>query len=356
MQKIKKERDSSIELFRIISMLIIVAHHYVVNSGITNLMEMDGVTWKSLFLWVFGWGGKTGINCFVLITGYYMCKSNITWKKFLKLFLEVEFYSILFYVIFLVTGYAKFSIGGFVRTIVPIYGIGTGFTHSFLVFYLSIPFLNILINNLPKKLHERLLGLYILVFTILPTFCFANVKISYVGWFIVLYLIASYIRLYPRAIYDNKKVWGIATLVSVLVSWCSVIVCEILEEWVGRDFTHFFVSDSNKLLALVTALCAFLYFKNLNIGHSRLINTVAASAFGVLLIHSNSDTMRQWIWLDVFQNVLFYDSKFLVLHAVGTVVAIYVVCTCIDQLRIKFVETPLFKWIEKKTKKGDLSE
>lgn len=30
----KKRRDSGIELFRIITMLLIVAHHYVVNSGL----------------------------------------------------------------------------------------------------------------------------------------------------------------------------------------------------------------------------------------------------------------------------------------------------------------------------------
>lgn len=31
----------------------------------------------------------TGIDCFVLITGYFMCKSHITLRKYLKLLLEV---------------------------------------------------------------------------------------------------------------------------------------------------------------------------------------------------------------------------------------------------------------------------
>ncbi len=351
MQKTKQGRDSSIELFRIVSMLIIVAHHYVVNSGLTNMIEINGNTWRSLFLLIVGWGGKTGINCFVLITGYFMCKYNITWRKFLKLFLEVEFYSILFYVIFLVTGYSEFSIIGLLKTIFSIYGIGTGFTHSFLVFYLCIPFVNILIHNMQEKQHRLLLVLCISVFSVLPTFCFVNVKISYVSWFIVLYLISAYIRLYPKKMYENKKIWGIAASLSILVSWCSVIACEIAEEWFGHDFTHFFVSDSNKLLALITAFCGFMYFRNLNIGQSKLINTVAASAFGVLLIHSNSDTMRKWLWIDVFKTASFYNSKFLVLHFIGTVLVIYVICTSIDFLRIKLVEKPLFKWMESKKRR-----
>ena len=76
-----KRRSSNLELFRIITMLLIVAHHYVVNSGLT---ATDGpifsnlLSWKSIFLLLFGAWGKTGINYFVLITGYFMCKSNIT--------------------------------------------------------------------------------------------------------------------------------------------------------------------------------------------------------------------------------------------------------------------------------------
>ena len=42
-----KERDSGIELFRIIAMLSIVAHLYVVNSGVMSLL--GGTTIKDLF-------------------------------------------------------------------------------------------------------------------------------------------------------------------------------------------------------------------------------------------------------------------------------------------------------------------
>ena len=72
-------RDSNIELYRIISMLLIVAHYYVVNSGLTyggGPIYKDALSFPSLFLLVFGAWGKIGINCFVLITGYFMCKSK----------------------------------------------------------------------------------------------------------------------------------------------------------------------------------------------------------------------------------------------------------------------------------------
>ena len=68
-----QDRDSNIELFRVITMLCIVAHHYVVNSGLLELIgKTESLTPNSIFLLLFGWGGKTGINCFLMITGWFM--------------------------------------------------------------------------------------------------------------------------------------------------------------------------------------------------------------------------------------------------------------------------------------------
>ena len=88
-----KQRRSNLELYRILVMMLIVAHHYVVNSGVLDVMHNDPMSGRSLYLYLIGMWGKTGINCFVLITGYFMCKSHITVKKFLKLLLEILFYS-----------------------------------------------------------------------------------------------------------------------------------------------------------------------------------------------------------------------------------------------------------------------
>lgn len=95
-----KVRNSNLELYRILVMLLIVMHHYVVNSGLMALMEEDPLNPKSIFLYIVGMWGKTGINCFVLITGYFMCKSEITLRKFLKLLLEIEFYNIAIFLFF----------------------------------------------------------------------------------------------------------------------------------------------------------------------------------------------------------------------------------------------------------------
>ena len=104
---------------------------------------------------------------------------------------------------------------------------------------------------------------------------------------------------------------------------------------------YFFVADSNKFLAVLTALSWFLFFQNLKLKYSRLINTAAASTFGVLMIHANSDAMRRWLWQDVVDCVGMYDAKWAAVYAVGCVLVIFAVCTALDRLRIRFIEKPL---------------
>lgn len=349
----QKERSSNLELFRIIVMLLIVAHHYVVNSGLTAVdgpIFANQLSIKSIFLLLFGMWGKTGINCFVLITGYFMCKSSITLKKFLKLLLEIYFYRLIFYVAFLISGYQPFSLKGLIKAILPVTSVSTGFTGCYLLFFLFIPFLNILIKNMTEKQHILLTALCLFIYTIIGTVPTFAVEMNYVSWFIVLYFIASYIRLYPKKWFDDKRITGLASLFFVICSMCSVIGMQWISVKPGMTgLPYWFVADSNKVFAILTAVAAFCFFKNLKMKNSRFINTVAASTFGVLLIHANSDAMRQWLWKDTLNNVGMYDSNLIYVHALVSVIGVFIICSIIDILRQKFIEEPFFKWYDRKT-------
>lgn len=343
-----KNRDSNLELYRIITMLLIVAHHYVANSGLIS----DGVilqaplSWRSIFLLLFGAWGKTGINCFVLITGYFLCQSNISLRKFVKLLFEVLFYRIVIYLAFVLTGYISFSISSFATLFIPIQEIDHNFTGCFLAFYLCIPFLNIFIHHLTEKQHLFLLCLSEFIYILLGTV--HRVTINYVSWFIVLYFISSYIRLYPKPCFKSTKLWGWMTLFALVVASISVVACAWLGDRINHDLTYYFVSDSNTFLAVFLGVSSFLFFKNIKIPYHKLINTLAASTFGVLCIHANSDAMRNWLWRDFLNTTGFYHSPYLVLHAVGSVVGIFAACTFIDMIRIRLIETPFFTvWDER---------
>lgn len=326
-------------------MLFIVAHHYVVNSGMMDNMWENPWATNSLFFFVFGAWGKIAINCFVLITGYFMCKSHITVKKFLKLVLQIEFYNITFYFIFMLSGYESFSVFDFLKHILIVKNIDSGFVSAFIVFFLFIPFLNILLKHLNEKMHTRLILLCLFLYTFLNTMSYFafSVNMNYVSWFIVVYFIASYVRLYPRKMYENTKTWAVLSIISIVLSIMSILGSL---RFIWRE-PYYFIADSNKLLAIITAFCLFMFFKNVKIPYIKLINIVASASFGVLLIHSNSDVMHQWLWKDTLQNAEMFNTSWCYIHFICSVFGIYIICTCIDLLRIYLLKKPFFKLYDK---------
>lgn len=192
----KIERNSNIELFRVVVMLGIVAHHFVVNSGVQEMLTCNYSDWRSMFLWLFGAWGKVGINCFVLITGYFMCFSQISLRKFLKLVFEIEFYRIMIYLLFILVGKEELSFSRVYEVLMPIMSFEKDFISCYLVFYLFIPFLNIIIKAMNKKQHLSLIGLSLLFFTIFDQFPNITIPMGYPVWFMVIYLIGAYLRTY----------------------------------------------------------------------------------------------------------------------------------------------------------------
>ena len=345
---VKTPRSSNLELYRIICMLMIVAHHYVVNSGLTGIggpLSTEPTAANSLFLALFGAWGKTGINCFLMITGYFMCTSRITIKKFLKLMGQIYLYKLILFPIFLVAGYETVSVKRIVTLIMPVWGFSNNFVSCFIAFWLTIPFLNILVQNMTKRQHELLMLLLICCYTILgsvPTF---KISFNYITWFGIIYIIASYFRLYPHPIFARRALWGWMTLLSMVLAMVSILGLQFLG---GLGF--YFVSDSNKFFAVVIAICSFLWFKNMNIKFNKIINAFGAATFGVLLIHAGSKAMVEWLWKDTVDVVGHYSLPLiqLVLFSFGIILVVFLVCNLIDQLRIATLEKWFFKWYDNK--------
>lgn len=343
----RKQRDSNIELFRIVTMLLIVAHHYVVNSGLTIPMGEHPWSGATLFYLIFGAWGKTGINCFVLITGFYMCQSHLTPRRYLKLLLEVYFYRIVLFLVFLLTGRVSLTASVAIHLLLPFSDITTGFTSCFLAFYLLIPFLNLVVQHTAKRQHACLILLLLNVYMILPRIPTVEGTFNYLSWFIVCYFIGAYLRLYSPRLVSERPGWKL--LVSVLLSVCSIVAITYWISKTGRDLSiaYYFLEDSNKPFALLVAVLAFSFFRSLSFGFHKWINTIASAAFGVLLIHANGFAMRTLLWNDLLHNQESYGKPGFIAHAVLSVIVVYIVCTILDLMRIRWIERPVFAFYDR---------
>lgn len=130
----------------------------------------------------------------------------------------------------------------------------------------------------------------------------------------------------------------------------SIVLFDLIDRKYRFFSAYHMVYGCNKFLAVTCAISLFLLFKNIKIKNSIWINRISSTTFGVLLIHANSDTMRRFLWTDLFQNDRYYSYPFWksVSHAVCTVLLVYVVCVGIDLLRQYTVE----RWLLRKLGKS----
>ena len=349
-----KKRESNLELLRIVAMLAIIAHHYVVNSGITDLYDFSNVNKNMIFLQLWGAWGKTAINCFVLISGYFMCTSTLTSLKYLKIYFIAKFYKIIIFVILAIGGLQVVSFSSLYNLVFCyLLRADFGFTGSFLVFYLFIPFYNLLLQHLDKDKLKKFVVMLLCFYSIVPTF-FPNEGIAEpIEWYMVLYFVAAYIRLYPSEWMRKNKICVPLLVVSIVIAVVSILFMDVIGGEYNFISYYHLIEDSNKFLAFIIGLLLFLSFKNLKIKHSKIINSIAATTFGVLCIHANSDAMRTLIWKYILDVCRKYDDTLLGLaaHAILSMVGIFIICSAIDLLRIRLLEKPILRWIESKNGK-----
>lgn len=300
-----------------------------------------------VFLKLIGAWGKTAINPFVMMSGFFMCTSELTKKRFLKIFLEWIFYSWIVYSIFLLTGYESAAPRRLLNLIFPFFnGVDVGFTSSFMWFYLGIPIYNLIIKGLDKKGLYTLTAALLAMFVIPITF-FGNYDVfHHVFWYMTLYFVGACIRLYPMKWMSRQKVvnplmLGTAALVAMAILGRMINPCFVTKAMSVVCSVH----ESSTLLAFVLGTSLFLFFKNLNLGYHKCINTIASCMFGVLCIHAASNAMRTWLWRHICRvpEMACVPLWLLAAHALGCVLIIMVVCSLIDFARQKWVEAPMFK-------------
>ena len=163
----------------------------------------------------------------------------------------------------------------------------------------------------------------------------------------VLFFVAAYVRLYPIKMFDKVWPWAVSSIILAFASIVSILACVWLGEKINVFSPYLFMTDSNNFLALATGFSLFMFFKNIKIKNNRFVNVISSATFGVLLIHANSDTMRRWLWGDLLKNTEQFNSKYLMIHAILSVIGIYIICTMIELIRIYLIEKYALKLWDK---------
>lgn len=157
-----KNRNSNLELLRIVCMLFIICHHWIVfildNCGYHVPLGDTKQDYTSVFLNSFF---IIGVNCYVLISGYFGIK--LSWKPIKKIVGACLFYGALCYFISLAIPPFNSEGFSFLTLLERMYPGNWWFLMEYIVLILLSPMLNKSIENIDSKTFRLYIILLLIV-------------------------------------------------------------------------------------------------------------------------------------------------------------------------------------------------
>lgn len=316
-----KSRDSKFELLRIISMLMIIGLHYfngAMGGALNNLKTTDinyYITYLFMALFV------VGVDCFVLITGYYQVNlEKIKLKKIINIIVIMLFYCNLFYFISILLGENEFNLKEFIKVQIPFLRNRFWFMKTYIILYLLSPYINLALNKLDAKMYRKLLIILTIFFSIWPTFLpgAPNNDGGYgIITFIYVYSIGAYLRLFKLEINKYKYKY----LVSYLA--CSLFIFVF-------SINGFYSWGYNNIFNILGSISLFMFFNCMKI-KSKSINYIAASIISVYFIHTDY-SIRNIIYKTILRCDKYYFKWNFVFHMIISIIVIFIIAVIIDKI------------------------
>lgn len=322
----KTERQSNIELLRIISMIMVLAVH--IDGASLGLPHISGNTelLDARSTWKLAVESATiiGVNCFTMISGYFGIRLRL--GNCMSFLFQCIFYSFGIKTIYFAIFPDKFSITGWIDSMMVLTHTDLWYIPAYFGLMIISPVLNTGLDALSKKKF----GIILFMFGVFNIWCgwVWNGSFNPTGYTIIqlilIYMIGRYIKLFNFHASGHKH----ATIKQAVIYVTSVIIV----------FTSSLLLPANKAFAynspfvIMATTSFFLIFRNLNI-KSQTVNYIAQSAFAVYLLHKDPviwinaiKPSVQWLWnhssIEMFS-----------LYATAMIAAIYLVAMAIDSVR-----------------------
>lgn len=332
----KAERQSNIELLRILAIMGVVILHYnnpLIGGGIGYAQNAESA--NLYVLYVLESLFACAVDLFMIISGYFMCqgKKHSLWKT-VELIVQVMVFSVLTYVVRTLLHHESLSIKSLLISLLP--------KNYFVILYCGVyilsPFINKLIDQLSPKGLRKLTFILILLFAVYPTVVDVLSEVTgkeFVGlssigmygsqWgytivnFLMMYIIGAWLR--KGEVHTQS--WGAGKLVTALLGCVAMLTLwTLVNDRTGYKTERSAWEYCNPVL-IIEAVVILRLFLKVDIGARPVINRLAGGAFTVFLLHGVF-IGHLGIERYVTGNVLI-----MLLHMLGSAIGIYLVCWCV---------------------------
>lgn len=155
----KTKRLANFELLRCIAMMMVVVLHFLGKSGILAPLSQASLAGYEYLAWGVESLCIVAVNVYMLISGYFLTESHFSFKKVLRLWLQVWFYSVGIGVVTYLCGYRPeggINLYYLARLLFPISKNHYWFMTAYLYMILFAPILAVGVKNSQRSSFREL--------------------------------------------------------------------------------------------------------------------------------------------------------------------------------------------------------
>ena len=326
------ERKSNMELLRIVSILFVTIHHFLTHGAYPSIFDADTslTAADSIALFLDGFV-YIGVNCFLLISGYFGIKCKL--KSLVNLLLICVFYSVAGYLIHLYIDHQ--TIGrSILKSVFFLKYCNWWFVKCYIGLWLLAPILNKAIAHFSQREYQ----LSLLMLTIASVYLGNIREVAFfdgggysILHFAYIYMIGGYIKRYVSV--ENIRNHKVLILLIFIISasmWGGMSIAAhsyAMPYWQIPNYNNLFL-----LLASISFFCLFTTFEF----RSKIINIIAMSAFPVYLVQEHIYIHRPLYAFvrRIYTEIAPPPSSIGVLIAIILAIIFFIIVCMFDQLRI----------------------
>lgn len=271
-----KERDSNIELLRIVCMLFILIHHFIIHSLVPDLFVRDGeINAYRVACIVINGFVYVGVNCFILISGYYGIKFKL--RSLFNLYCICVFFALLVALMKACVTDVQVDKSLLYTILLPFSHSDWWFIKCYVALFLIAPVLNKAAQNLGRKEFITVIVLLTVLNIYLGYYWHQHNSDGYnLVQFIYVYLIGAFLRRFPLKRLDRK--YSMILYLSGALLWSLISILSV--KWRVPHWVPFYY---NNPLVILAAVGLFVFMTQIEI-RSVAVNTIASSVLAAYLI------------------------------------------------------------------------
>ena len=357
----ENKRQLNFEILRIIAMCMIITMHYIVKGIDTPKLSVD-MSLSNMIWWILYAFSVGAVNIYVLISGYFLADSKWHLDKVFSLYLTVWVYSAIVPLTLGALGkldLGSLSLGDWQQILLPIEYEHYWFATAYVMMYVLTPVLAKAVRSLSKEILRSVIAGLVILFSLLKSVNPYLIPWDKYGndvlWFIVLFMIAGYIRRFGVPTNITSKVRILTYIISSILIFVAELILGVIVKNTGKmEYMMDMLYSYNHILVLIASVALFSAFIDINpVVNSKKteknILLFSSSTFGIYLLHENLFVRNSWaslLGVDRLDN-----TALKLLFLIISIIVLFMVGTVIDRVR-----AGIFKMFGKKIVRGTKGE